>query len=225
MTFTQRIRKNADAIWKASHKHPFVQGIGYGTLDLESFKYFMRQDYKYLIEYSRVMAMGTVLAPDLDTMSGFAKALDETLNTEMELHRSYAERLGISREELEATIPGPVTLAYSSYMMAEAQKGALAELIAAILPCAWSYYEIGLQLAKIPGATEHEQYGEWVRMYASDEFGEIAEWLISKLDELAEGKTEEELEQLEAIFLNTSRYEYMFWDMAYQQERWPEELE
>ncbi|QQK78909.1 thiaminase II [Salicibibacter cibi] len=221
MTFSKRIRKTADPIWKASHEHPFVQGIGHGTLDIESFKFFMCQDYKYLIEYSRVMAMGTVLAPDLKTMSGFAKALDETLNMEMDLHRSYAERLGISREDLEETVPGPITLAYSGYMMAEAQKGSIAELIAAILPCAWSYYEIGLELAKIPGATEHERYGEWVRMYASDEFGEIGEWLIGKLDELAKGKTKEELDRLEAIFLNTSRYEYMFWDMAYKREGWP----
>ncbi|WP_054706173.1 thiaminase II [Bacillus sp. JCM 19041] len=223
MTFTKRIRASADSIWKASHAHPFVQELGRGTLDIEAFKYYMCQDYKYLIDYSRVMALGSVLAPDLETMSGFAAALDETLNTEMELHRNYAARLGITREELEATVPGPVTLAYSSAMLAEAQKGSLAELIAAILPCAWSYYEIGKALAEIPGAIEHEQYGEWVKMYSSEEFGEIAEWLITTLDKLADGKTAQELNRIEAIFLNTSRYEYMFWDMAYKQEGWPVE--
>ncbi|UTR05816.1 thiaminase II [Alkalihalobacillus sp. LMS6] len=223
MSFTQRIRKHADAVWTASHNHPFVQGIGHGTLPKEAFQHWLKQDYKYLIEYAKVMAMGTVLAPDLKTMSGFATALDETLNTEMELHRSYAERLGVSREELEATVPGPVTLAYSSAMLAEAQKGSLAELIASILPCAWSYYEIGLELAKIPGALDHEYYGEWVRMYSSDEFGQIADWLIETLDALAESKSEEELNRLEAIFMNTSRYEYMFWEMGYKQESWPVE--
>lgn len=223
MSFTKRIRERADTIWKASHEHPFVQGIGDGTLSIESFKYYMRQDYKYLIDYSRVMALGSVLAPDLETMSGFAKALDETLNTEMELHRAYAKRLGISRQELEETVPGPVTLAYSSAMLAEAQKGSLAELIASILPCAWSYYEIGTELAKIPGATEHDYYGEWVKMYSAEEFGAIAEWLIKTLDQLAESKSEEELNRIEAIFLNTSRYEYMFWDMAYHQQSWPVE--
>ncbi|PAF08879.1 thiaminase II [Shouchella clausii] len=221
MKFSERIRKNADPIWQASHNHPFVQGIGHGTLELEAFQYYMCQDYKYLIEYSRVIALGTVLAPDLETMSGFAKALDETLNSEMELHRAYAKRLGITREQLEQTVPGPVTLAYSSAMMAEAQKGSLAELIAAILPCAWSYYEIGTALAKIPGATEHEAYGEWVKMYSSPEFGAIADWLIAKLDELAAEKSEAELDRIETIFMNTSRYEYMFWDMAYKQENWP----
>ena len=221
MKFSERIRNTADSIWEKSHQHPFVQGIGDGTLDIEAFKFYMCQDYKYLIEYSKVIARGAVIAKDLDTMSGFAKLLDETLNFEMDLHRQYAARLGISREELEATVPGPVTLAYSSNMLAEAQKGSLAALIAAILPCAWSYYEIGLELAKKPGALAHEQYGEWVKMYSSDEFGSIGKWLIEKLDELAEGCSEAELTELETIFLNTSRYEYMFWDTAYKREGWP----
>lgn len=56
MTFTKRIRASADSIWKASHAHPFVQELGRGTLDIEAFKYYMCQDYKYLIDYSRVMA-------------------------------------------------------------------------------------------------------------------------------------------------------------------------
>jgi len=38
---------------------------------------------------------------------------------------------------------------------------------------------------------------------------------------LAEGKPESELQRLEEIFLNTTRFEYMFWDMAYHQQMWP----
>ena len=48
-----------------------------------------------------------------------------------------------------------------------------------------------------------------------------AQWCIELLDKLAEGKSESELVQLEKIFLNTTRFEYMFWDMAYNQEMWP----
>ncbi|GAK07714.1 thiaminase II [Geomicrobium sp. JCM 19038] len=205
----------------SKHQHPFVQGIGDGSLDLESFKYYMKQDYVYLIDYSKVMAKAVVLAPDLKTMTSFSHALHETLAIEMDLHRAYAKRLGISEEELENTTPGPITIAYSGAMLAEAEKGSLAELIVAILPCAWSYYEIGTALAKTPGSTEHEFYGEWVQMYSSEQFGEIATHLINLLDELAQYKSEKELDKLEQIFLNTSRYEYLFWDMSYKQEGWP----
>ncbi|WP_088102565.1 thiaminase II [Halalkalibacter urbisdiaboli] len=221
MSFSQRLHEKAKPIWEKSHNHPFVQGIGNGTLDLEKFKFFMRQDYVYLIDFARLFALGSLKAPDLQTMSTFAKLLDATLNEEMALHRAYAERLGITKEELEETQPASTTLAYSSYMLNLAQRGSLAELIAAVLPCSWSYYEIGKELSQIPGAMEHELYGEWVTMYQSEEFGELATWLIELLDALAEGKTEEELKQLEDIFLNTSRFEYMFWDMSYHQAMWP----
>ena len=69
-------------------------------------------------------------------MSWFAGLLDETLNTEMELHRGYCAQFGISREELEATRPAPTTVAYTSYLLRVASQGSFGELaaLAAALP-------------------------------------------------------------------------------------------
>ncbi|MDQ0205488.1 thiaminase II [Alkalicoccobacillus murimartini] len=220
MSFTQQLRQKADSIWKANHEHPFVQEIGAGTLDLEAFKYYMKQDYLYLIEYSRVFALGAFKAPDLETMATFSTYLQSTLTEEMSLHRSYAKRLGITEDELEHAQPSPTTIAYSSYMISEAQKGSLAQLIAVILPCAWSYSEIGKKLAEIPGASEHAHYGEWIQMYQDDEFAAIAEWLCTKLDQLASSLNDREQEQLETIFITSSRFEYLFWEMSYHQTNW-----
>jgi thiaminase/transcriptional activator TenA len=139
----------------------------------------------------------------------------------MELHRQYAKRFGISVEELETAKPSPTTLAYTHYMLHVSQSGTLAELVSALLPCMWSYWEIGKALNEYEGANEHEFYGEWISMYASDEFGKLAKWCIELIDELAEGKPETELEILEGIFLNTTRFEYMFWEMAYNETMWP----
>ncbi|WP_100372194.1 thiaminase II [Bacillus sp. FJAT-45037] len=224
MSFSNRLHTKAQSIWEASHNHPFVQGIGHGDLDLEKFKFFMKQDYVYLIDYARLFALASMKATTLTHMSYFAKMLDATLNIEMDLHRQYAERLGISAEELEATQPAPMALAYSSYMLSISERGSLIDLVTAILPCAWSYYEIGKKLAEIPGAMDHELYGEWVQMYQSDEFGDIAHWLIDVLDQLATGLPEAELSRLEDIFLTTSRFEYMFWEMSNNEETWPSDV-
>ena len=56
--FTERLRQKAAGIWEAQHQHPFVRGIGDGTLDLERFKFWLRQDYVFLIEYARLLALG-----------------------------------------------------------------------------------------------------------------------------------------------------------------------
>ncbi|KIL73336.1 Thiaminase II [Bacillus badius] len=223
MKFSERLHEKIQPIWRQNHHHPFVREMGEGTLEQRKFRFYMVQDYLYLIDYSKVFALGAVKATDVETMGKFAALLNETLNFEMSLHRQYAARFGISEEELEQAKPSPITLAYTHYMLHASQNGTLAELLAALLPCAWSYWEIGKELNEIPGASAHELYGDWIKMYSSKEFGELATWCIDLLDEQAAGKSEKELARLEEIFLNTTRYEYMFWEMAYHEQMWPGE--
>ncbi|MEC0265011.1 thiaminase II [Paenibacillus anseongense] len=223
MTFSERLYERLQPIWRRNHAHPFVQGMGDGTLDLEKFRFYMIQDYVYLKDYAKLFALGAVKSDDLAVMGKFAALLDSTLNEEMSLHRAYAARFGITVEELEQAKPSPVTLAYTHYMLHTAQNGSLAELTAALLPCMWSYSEIGKELSQLPGVSEHSYYGDWIKMYSSEEFGALAQWCIGLLDRLAEGKPESELIRLEEIFLNTTRYEYLFWEMAYRMESWPDE--
>jgi len=219
--FSERLYETLQPIWRKNHAHPFVQGMGNGSLDPKKFRFYMIQDYLYLIDYAKLFALGAVKATDVETMGKFARLLDSTLNEEMALHRHYALKFGISETELEEAKPSPITLAYTHYMLHVANNGTLAELVSALLPCMWSYWEIGKELSEIPDATKHELFGEWISMYSSDDFGQLATWCIELMDELTIGKPEHELEKLEEIFLNTTRFEYMFWDMAYNEEMWP----
>lgn len=221
MKFSERLAVELEPIWRKNHAHPFVRGMADGTLDPKKFRFFMIQDYLYLIDYAKLFAIGAVKANDPETMGRFARLLDSTLNVEMSLHRQYAARFGISKEELETAKPSPTTLAYTHYMLHVGQNGSLADLVAALLPCMWSYWEIGKELAEIPGAKDHELYGEWIVMYSSEEFGELAQWCIELLNDLTMGMSEAELLKLEDIFLNTTRFEYMFWDMSYNEAMWP----
>jgi thiaminase/transcriptional activator TenA len=192
-----------------------------GTLNPERFIYYLKQDYVYLIDYSKMFALGSIKAQDLETIVKLAELFHSTLNVEMELHRQYAERFGVSREMLEQTQPSPTTVAYTKYMLDAAMQGSLAEVVAALLPCMWSYREIGAAFVKYPGALDHPLYREWILMYGSEEFSALADWCIGLMDRLAEGLPERELAQLEECFIVTSKLEYMFWDMAYRQEEWP----
>ncbi|WP_394556855.1 thiaminase II [Priestia aryabhattai] len=220
MKFSERLYEKLQPIWRQNHDHPFVQGMGDGTLEKEKFRFYMIQDYLYLIDYAKLFAIGAMKATDLQTMGKFAALLDSTLNEEMSLHREYAKKFEISEKELEKAQPSPTTLAYTHYMLHVGQSGTLAELVAALLPCMWSYWEIGKELSEKPGAN-NEFYREWIEMYSSEEFGELATWCINLFDSLTEDKSEVELEKLEEIFLNTTRFEYMFWDMAYNEAMWP----
>ena len=218
--FTARLRQKAAGIWEAQHQHPFVRGIGDGTLDLERFKFWLRQDYVFLIEYARLLGLAAARSPDLETMTRLAGLLKETLETEMGLHRAYAAEFGISRQELEREQPAPATQAYSDFLLRVAATGDFAELAAALLPCMWAFSEIGQRLAKQPVLGDN-RYARWIAMYSSPEFAELAQWCRELLDNLAAELPERELKKLEEAFLISSRYEWQFWEMAWKMERWP----
>ena len=222
--FTDRVWQRVAPIWESYLVHPFVKGLGEGWLEKEKFAHWLKQDYVYLIEYSRLFAIGSAKANDLPTMMAFSKLLDGTLNMEMELHREYAALFGLSAKDLEKTEAASTTTAYTSYMLNVSQLGGVENVIAAVLACAWSYNFIGLELAKIPGALDHEFYGHWVQMYSSAEFTELAEDCKRQLNQIVAGKPEQELARLEEIIVKTSLFEYMFWDMSENLETWPIEF-
>jgi thiaminase (transcriptional activator TenA) len=217
--FTERLRQKAAGIWEAQHQHPFVRGIGDGTLSLEKFKFWLRQDYRFLIEYARLLAVAAARSPDLETMTHFATLLKETVETEMNLHRAYATEFEISREELEQELPAPTTRGYSDFLLRVAATGDFAELAAALLPCMWAFSEIGQRLA-MQSAPSDKRYAQWIAMYSSREFADLAQWCRDLLDSLAAGLPERDLQELEAAFLASSRYEWQFWEMAWKTERW-----
>ena len=72
---TRRLRQKAAGIWEAQHQHPFVRGIGDGTLSLERFKFWLRQDYVFLIEYARLLALAAARSPELETMTTLRHAV------------------------------------------------------------------------------------------------------------------------------------------------------
>jgi thiaminase (transcriptional activator TenA) len=217
---TERLRRKAADIWEAQHQHPFVRGIGDGTLSLDKFKFWLAQDYVFLIEYSRFLALAAVRSPDMQTMIRFATLFKETVDTEMNLHRSYAAEFGMSSKELECEVPSPTTRAYTDFLLRVAATCDFAELAAALLPCMWAFSEIGQRLATWPVPSDR-RYAKWIAMYSSKEFAELAQWCRDLLDRVAEGLPERELQKLEAAFLTSSRYEWQFWEMSWKMERWP----
>ena len=159
-----RLHDAAAPIWEACLKHPFVTGIGDGTLAVEKFRYFMLQDYLYLFDYARVFALGVVKARDPRLMRTFAANVDAILGGEMEIHRTYMARLGITEEQVFAVKPALDNLSYTNYMLSVASTGGPAEIVASILACSWSYAEIGQALAGIPGAAELRRMDPGLRL-------------------------------------------------------------
>lgn len=202
-------------IWDSYYQHPFIKGIADGSLEIDKFKFYMIQDYIYLLDYVKIYALGVVKSNEESTMRGFSKMVDNILNGEMNIHRTYMKRLGIGKKDIENTRASIENISYTNYMLSVSQMGDLMDLTASLLACMWSYYLIGKKLSKIDGAAQHEFYGQWINGYASEDYERETQWIIDLLDHLTEDISEKKFKRLKEIFINTSKYERMFWNMAY----------
>ena len=219
MAFTDALYAAAKPIWDKQLVHPFVKGLGDGSLHVETFKNWVRQDYRYLIEFSRMFAWAAAKSDRLESMSWYAFGLNLTLNAEMQLHRDYARRFDISPGELEQVPMWPTTRAYTDFLVRTAADGDMSDLVAALLPCAWGYARVGRHLAQ--GDTpKDKRYADWITMYTSDDFVEAADWLKAEMNRLAGGAVGAKRQRLIDIFVLSSMYEYRFWDMCWHGETW-----
>ena len=214
---TERLLAATKDIWDSYYTHPFVQGLADGSLDKEKFKFYMVQDYLYLLDYIKVFALGCAKAGDEEAMRYFADYIWRILDGEMDIHRGYMQRLGISREEADSTPKSLDNHSYTAYMLKAAYDGGAAEAAAAILSCAVSYEYIGRYITEhYPKAAEHELYGEWVQGYSSPDYAASNLVLEALVERLCDGFSEERLKKIEEIFVVCSRYEASFWDMAWE---------
>ena len=221
MGFSDELRQRAASTWDKEKAHPFVTGIGDGTLSLDNFRYYMRQDYVFLIEFCRAISLAVAKARTLEDMGWFAQMIHETLNMEMALHVSFCADFDITEEELLTTKPSPTTWAYTRHMINTAHQGTVGETAAVILPCSWGYAEIGQALYAQGTPKDQPLYTRWIETYNSQEFADIADWLRGFVDKHAETAGTSELEAMERAFRISSQYEYMFWDAAWRMEEWP----
>ena len=220
MSVAELLRAGSGDIWEANFNHPFVQGIGDGTLPEEKFRYYLAQDYVYLIDFARFLAIAVAKGGILEIMSKFSSFVETTLNLEMELHRSICADFGISAEELEKTVPAPTCLAYTSYLLRVAYEGDLTDIAAALLPCEWGYVDIGVRLRE-RGLPAQPHYARWIETYSCEEFLELTAWSRELLEELAAGAGRAKLGRLQEIFNRALGFEHMFWEMAWNLEEWP----
>jgi thiaminase/transcriptional activator TenA len=214
MRFSIQLRQAAADLWEAQHQHRFVRAMRDGSLDADRFRFYVRQDYLFLIEYGRLLALACARAPRLEWMERFAEITHSTLRTEMDLHRAYAAEWGISIAALEQERPHSVTRGYTDFLLRTAALGDFGELVAALLPCMWGYSELGQRLAHAQPPPA-ERYASWIEMYAGADFASLARWCREVCDEAAAGAAEEARQRMRDAFLTSSQYELDFWEQAW----------
>ncbi len=163
-------RASCPAPWTAYTRHPFVEGLGDGTLPRAAFLTYLRQDYLYLIHYARAWSLAVVKAESLAEMRAISTTVHALLHSEMALHVGICAEAGLDRAAIEATEEAPENLAYTRYVLEAGYSGDFLDLLAALAPCVFGYGEIGARLLAEAGDTP---YRDWIEAYGGAEYQQL----------------------------------------------------
>lgn len=197
----------------AAMTHPFVAGIGTGSLSDDAFAAYLAQDYLFLTQYVRAQALGAAASPDLDSMGRMVALLHSTLAEELDHLIALYEQFGGTRAALAATEALPACQAYTDHLLTTAHAGSLFWTIASMLPCQWGYGEIGRAL-QAPGMPSDPRFRQWIEEYAADSYHELVQEIVARFDALAAEESAAARARAARIFRLSSRHELAFWEMA-----------
>ena len=170
-------RANAD-LADAAAAHPFVRGLGDGTLARRQFQRYVAQDAHFLESFARAYALGLARCPDREGIWAFFDLL-AGVQAELRLHAGYAAGWGAAEAG-----PAEATLNYTDFLLATAATAGVGELCAAMAPCMRLYAHLGQSLAPV-GDRDDNPYAQWVRTYADPGFEALAARLEGLLDRYA----------------------------------------
>jgi thiaminase (transcriptional activator TenA) len=219
--FSATLRTAAAPLWARQAGLPFLVALADGSLPTAKFLFYTAQDAYFLREMNRVFGYAAARADQAAEMGAFAGLLIETERILADLHGRYAARQGVGPEDLARVRPAATTYAYSRHLLAAATADTYPALLAALLPSMWMYDELGRGLAAQGPPPADHPYREWLILHAGPHLDSVTAWMRAALDRLAVALPPDERARLTEVFLISSRYEIMFWEMAWAEAMWP----
>lgn len=210
MKWSQQAWNKALKIYNAILEHPFLTEMAAGTLAADRFDRYLAQDEVYIGNYGRSMFALADIIPDAGQQKLFRDFAQEGIDSEKVMHQLLIDRFGIDTDVKSSV----VTSTYNRHTEAAVATGSKEIGLAAILPCAWVYNEVGIETLKI-ARMEGNPYREWMAEYGNEEFTKGVQLLIDLADEWAGGVSEEVREKMTEAYVEATLFEYAFWDYGY----------
>jgi thiaminase (transcriptional activator TenA) len=221
MNFTEKLRRENDDIFQLIFQHPFVEGIGKGEIAKEAVTHYVKADFEYLNAFMRIYGMALAKSSNREIIGFFHEKINFVLHDESHPHHNFCDYIGVGYEELQGHPLPPTADHYIKHMMYHAQSGTLGEILGALLPCPWTYLEIGKELMKKFKPTKDHPFYPWISFYADDSVEKITLEMRNLLDNYMKHASPEEFVRVQDAFRKSCQLEWKFWEMAFTCEDWP----
>jgi thiaminase (transcriptional activator TenA) len=217
MTFADTLKQHSNDTWRKILSHRFVMELSSELLPLNKFVFYLRQDHYFLGEFSKFLHSVKEKTNDNKLKEWLDCLYSNTVNFEMEMQKQLLNSLWVSSSSPNTSnyefFPRRTTLNYTSYLMNTSSKGTFSEILSVMAPCPWTYLEIAQKLSKFP--IGNEAYRKWVQFYSSTESHRQVSEIKEILNRLGDKVDEKSKAKMKNHFANACRYEYLFWEMAY----------
>ncbi|KFH43942.1 putative hydroxymethylpyrimidine/phosphomethylpyrimidine kinase-like protein [Hapsidospora chrysogenum ATCC 11550] len=203
-------RPDVKDVWRQFVHHPFVLAMGDGTLPLESFKGYIIQDYRFLIQFARANALVAYKSNNMTDISRATQLVGHIM-TETNLHVKYCQSFNITLAEMQATEEHQ---AYTRYVLDVGQSEDLTALQIALAPCLLGYLAAAEMLRDHPDTVrEGNRYWAWIENYIAEDYTESVRLGSELLEKAAVLQSPSRIEELVKIFVHATKMEIGFWEM------------
>ncbi len=208
---SDRLEKIAAPVWDRILNHPFLYELQQGTLPEETFRFYIQQDWLYILARVSQWTITAGRCVDLEVRRVLLDWIEKVARLEpAAFHMKHAQALNVNLEHPDWEM-NEANWAYTSHELAAVYSASTAEALAALLPCPWVYRYVGEHLRAGPRPS-NPIYADWIDFYGSVRGDPRRGVLADLYDAVAATADPATL---------SSRYEWRFWDAAYRREGWP----
>ena len=196
--------------------HPFVDEMGEGVLPAVKFRQYFLQDYVFVNDLVALTAQAIAKSPNLKVASLFNDFLIGILDPENDLFLRAFDELGASEEEYTLVRATPTTRAFGDFIVRTALEGDFDDIAVLLYVTEGTYLEWGTRLLEDRANSGIPIYKEWIDLHGPKVLGDLVQWLEDYIDNASQISED----RADYIFHMSLRYEYLFWEAAYEGGIW-----
>ena len=220
MPLTADLRTRHADLWRRMTHHPFVEEMGDDTLSLERGRRYFLQDYVFVNDLVAMMSLGISKAPNFEAASHLYAFLNGILDpataAENEFFLNAFDVLGATEKEYSAVSASPVTQAFGDFLVRTGLEGSFEEIVTVCYVTEGTYLDWGTRLIEQGKRPSNPIYRQWIDLHGPAVLGDFVAWSESYLNAADEsGRLDAQRPRIERAFHTALRYEFLFWEAAY----------
>ena len=216
MTLTSDLKAKYCGLWELMTYHRFVSQLGDGSLSPSIFKTYFLQDYVFVNDLVVLAAQALAKAPNLKAASIFNDFLTGVLDPENDLFMRFFNQLGASEEDYSSVKASPTTQAFGDFLVRTSLEGTFDEIVLVLYVTEGTYLDWGARLTEEKVNPANPVYREWIDLHGPEVLGDLVSWLENYIN----NDSSISPERADYLFHTALRYEFLFWESAYNDELW-----